>query len=225
MNYKTDPTYATTYNNLRGSSPEHPAIVGAGVVHRLFLDNMKDQPCGGAPGNWGWLSFDGLPSDPNDIALWLENGWNEDVAIRTLSDPACPSGHLDETDSADGCVPSDSGVSGSNAIDDALASILNKPIYIMVFDVAKCGVGGGGGGGGTTCSFEAYTFLNVILRDYQLKSGKYLDFEFINHIISGKCCAASPANGIDPGLRVVKLCAVDHDTSGKSEATRCGTAP
>lgn len=224
MNYKTDPTYKSTYENLSTTDPaNHPTYAEAeNTVHRLFIDHMNDQPCGGAPGNWGWLGFDGVPADPNEIADWLRNGWNEDVTIRVASEPPCPPGKGDADDSAEGCVPSDSGIGGSSAVNSALDFLLGKPIYILVFDVADCTPSGGKGkgGGGVGCDFEAYTFLNVTLRGFDLTGNpKYMDFEFIDHIISGKCCAGSPPNGVDAGGRTVALCDVDHSKFQRNETT------
>lgn len=224
----------SAYQLLRGAGDvngdtkvDYPADIdpswGGGVrpVHRMYFNNdLDDGACGTFPGNWGWLSFDGLPANTGDRNDWIENGYADgSVRIRTGSESACPGlpGSGDEDNSAEGCVPADSGAL-SNANSSALDEILHKPIAIMIFDAGACQ------GGGVTCTFEAWAFAGVILRRYQAtgaEASRYFDFEFTNIVLEGPCCGGTPANGVDTGTRGVKICAVDHDNSGLTEAQRC----
>ena len=197
--------------------PADLAYAPYGVIHRMYFDkDIDDNLCGSFPGNWGWLSFDGLPADSTDRNSWIKNGYSGSVAIRLDSQSPCPGvpGSGGSQEAEQGCVPADSGdLAGHNA--SSLDSILHKPVHITIFDAGACS------GGGTTCTFEAWAFVGVILRGYKSTGAQHMrffDFEFIDLQASGTCCSAIPPNA-DLGVRAVKICAVDHDS--QVVATRC----
>ena len=199
--------------------PNDIAYQPYGVVHRMyFTKDVDDGQCGDFAGNWGWLSFDGLPADVTDRNEWIRNGWNGSVDIRLSTEESCEGqpGSGGEAESNEGCPPADSGaLAGQNAA--ALDDILNQPVPISIFDDGDCNESGGG----TVCSFETWAFVGVILRGYKVNANqslRYFDFEFVSIQVSGSCCAAFAPNQ-DLGARAVRLCAVDHDT--QDVATRC----
>ncbi len=208
-----------------GSGPSNQAVpagrsyAGYNAVHRMYFErDIDDGQCGDFAGNWGWLSFDGLPSNVPDRREWIEFGYDGPVSINVGTDP-CPGspGSGDADDTAMGCIPTDSGTIG-NQVDDELMAILDEPIAIVVIDAGNCQ------GGGTTCTLEAYAFLGVILRGYKNKGAgpEYFDFEFVNIQLEGECCLVSGDDGADLGARVVWICAVDHDS--QDIASRCGAS-
>jgi hypothetical protein len=194
------------------------------VVHRMnFNNDLDDGQCGDYPGNWGWLNFDGDSAADPDRNDWTTNGYNDGtIQIREDGEPACPDspGNGTTEDSEEGCVPADSG-SISNSNSGALDSILGKSVQIMLFDSGNCV---NTSGGGTTCNFEAWAIVGVILRGYQAtgaSTARYLDFEFTDIQLSGTWVGTAP-NGIDTGARAIGLCDVDHDSqAGSTIASRC----
>ena len=192
-----------------------------GVVHRMyFTRSVDDGACGTFSGNWGWLNFDGGTggAGTTEIRDWLEKGYQGSVSIRpdTLAPCEGDPGIGDAQDSEEGCVPATPGELGSS-IRRSLESIKDKPIYILVMDDGGCV------GGGTTCRFEAWGFLGVIIRGWNLTGlgDKWFDFEFTNIQLSGVCCDAQPGTQ-DLGVRAIALCAVDHDSAAITAANRCG---
>ncbi len=188
-----------------------------GVIHRMYFNkDVDDGQCGTFPGNWGWLSFDGLPANQGDRNSWIRTGWTGSSRIRGGGEASCSGtpGSGGEAESNAGCPPGDSGaLAEQNA--DALDSVNGTAVPISIFDDGDCS------GGGVGCTFEMWAFVGVILRGYKVtgtQDQRYFDFEFESIQISGSCCSAFPVNQ-DLGARAVRLCAVDHDT--QEVATRC----
>lgn len=205
--YPTDSS--DPYNQLRGSSEDHPAIAGAGVVHRIEIDN-GGSTCGQAPGNWAWLDYDSSSNPTGAQREWWETGFSPTVYIHT--GPDCTLEQAQDGDTTDGCIPGNTGNRGQ-AFDEQFEElkVSGKAVPIMVFSSLT--------GQGQISIFQASAFLSIIVRDYDVHGSRhYLYLEFVRHDWGGSCC---DPDGPDTGVRVVKLCAIDHDVTGLTPASRC----
>jgi hypothetical protein len=190
------------YNQLRGSGWDHPAIAGAGVVHRIEVDNGGGT-CGNAPGNWAWLDYNSESNPTGAQREWWDDGYTPNVYVHT--GPDCTLEQAQDGDTRDGCIPGNTGNRG-NSFDDRLEElkISGHPVPIMIFSALT--------GTGQISIFQAVGFLSVIVRDYNVHgSTHWLDLEFVLHNWGGSCCNPDAP---DNGTRVTMLCDVDHNPSG-----------
>lgn len=101
------------------------------------LDNQEVGVCGTtAPGNWGGVDFDGGNNAAGDLADWTLNGY---PGVVNIPDPV---------------LPADPGVSNSNALGDAFASLVGQVILLP-------SVSGFNTGGGNNASFNAVGVATV----------------------------------------------------------------
>jgi hypothetical protein len=194
-------------------------------VHRLFFTKDNPDDCGSdAPGNWGWMDFEcnndgdtpsSICGNTNDaLKDLIRYGYQEPVGITDCDADS------DQGGEANDYCNGDTGSSGGS-VGDALNDLVTNEteFAIPIFDDVTVT-------SGNNVYFNMKYFVGVILRGYKVtgpESDRYFDFEFINLVTSGTCCASSvPA--VDTGIRVVKLCNVDHDTSGLTIEKRCGQA-
>lgn len=228
------------YDALRGNpESEHPIYDGAGVVHHITY--AKDQPdeCGditNSPGNWGLIDFDGGSNPSSEFADWILNGYDGSVsapddcdADGTNPDPGGGAGDQCNGDPGaiggndnGGCSLSPGG--STNNVAEAMRCIMSKsgppPTYIefpiiVFYDATDCTTGGGGG---NNCKYDLARYLFVRLWGFDMGSNGYLDLEFVEGVATGLCCDTTPSQ---TDVKVVKICAVDHDTSGLTIAQRC----
>jgi len=147
----------------------------------------KDQPdnCGGpAPGNWGLIDFDGGSNSNNDTKEWVEFGYPGVVT-------------------APGWYYGDPGAF-SNSL--PMSTIVGEIIQLPVFDSFN-------GQGGANAQFYIVGFVSVYVAGYKSngsQSSRYIDLQFQTSIVHGSCCTGG---GIDTGLRVISLCAVEASSS------------
>jgi hypothetical protein len=229
--------YLNNGTTMPSSGPDHPTYQGAGAVHRITYTKDANDACGDAPGNWGFQDFDGDDGGNSDEEFkdWMLDGY--DGLVNAPSD--CDndgSGTSDQPggvgDDCPGNPGSGAANSGQSCSDDSLGSVLAcvqstpgspptiKEFPIVIFDQATC-TSSGGGAGGNNCTFNVVRYVGVRLWGFKLTGSqdqRYFDLEFVPYIASGPCCAPSP-NQTD--IKAVQLCAVDHDTSGLTEAQRC----
>ena len=203
-----------TFNALPSVDPlEHCllGVLGCGtnpdggihVVHKFFLEKTWDSKnsatsCGGAPGNWGFMDYNGGSNQTNEIRDWFLSGFQSWPVAVGDCDP--------NTAGSQGCLGNTG--SGGNSLDTELNAVLNVPFAVLIYDTACC-TGSGG-------SFDPWGFLGVILRTYtSTGTDPYYGFEIVDLQTDGICCAS----GTYTGVLTSKICAVDHDPV--SEATRC----
>ena len=206
------------YANLRGNPiTEHPIYTGAGVVHRVYFTKDNPDQCGSeAAGNWGWMDFEcnndgdtasSLCNNPDaELVEWIRNGYQSPVGVEDCDADAETGG-----ETGDYCNGNTGSRGGS--VESALQTLVDNQteFAIPIFDTATEEPG-------NNVYFNMKYFVGVRLWDFEVKGpagGRYFDFEFINLVTSGNCCA--PAPEIDTGLRGIKICAVDHDPAGGSE--------
>lgn len=196
------------YNQLRGSGTDHLAYTGAGVVHRLEIDNGGGS-CGQAPGNWAWLDYNSESNPTGAQRQWWGEGYTPIVYVHT--GPDCTLEQAQDGDTRDGCVPGNTGNRG-NSFDELLEELKlsGHAVPIMVFSHLT--------GQGQISIFQAVGFLSIVVRDYNVHGSKHwLDLEFVVHNWGGSCCNPDAP---DNGTRVTQLCDVDHNPDG-STATHC----
>jgi hypothetical protein len=173
-------------------------------VHRVMFTKSNPTACGAnAPGNWGFLDYDGGANSSADLKHWLEFGYDGRVAIGDCDDqPPVGTRCSGDTGSSGGSIGS--------TLDKLVASA--QPFSVLVFDSVS--------GSGANVSYNAAAFLGVILRGYNVtgaQNARYFDFEFTRVINTGPCCTVATLNTGVVGLR---LCGIDHDSR---TAVRCLT--
>jgi Flp pilus assembly protein TadG len=153
----------------------------------ITITYAKSHPndCGGnAPGNWGVMDFDGGANSNSDIQDWTLNGYPGEVSI---SPPT---------------VEGDTGAF-SNSLDTELSALKSSGAWfgLPVFDSVT--------GNGSNAEFRLVAFVSVKLVDFRAngtEANRYMTLVFDKGQLSGKCC---DLNGIDTGVRVVRICDID----------------
>lgn len=230
LQYRAGTLSETDYNNLAINEPlddigriAHPIYptLPTKVIHRIWFDKspaeVNDCPAEDGttttPGNWGFMDYDGGNNSTNELIEWFLEGYDDVVTI----------GDCDSNgDTGDACEgnPGFAGGAGSScptnpgSLNAALNCLKDKEFPIMLYSEADCPTNGQGGGGGN-CAFDAWQFLVVILRGWNLGAAgittlTYFDLEFTDSIVQGPCCLASAQNA-DTGIKGIKICSVDHD--------------
>lgn len=172
-------------------------------VHRIMFTKANPLACGNrAPGNWGYVDFDGGSNSNGDLRAWLANGFSSTVAVGDCDATGAP---------GTPCAgdPGSSGGSVSSALDTLVAS--GEAFPIIIFDSVR--------GNGSNVGYNVYAFLGVILRGYRVtgaESQRYFDFEFTRITRAGNCCRPT---GLNTGVFGLRLCGIDHDP--RTAATRC----
>ncbi len=192
-----------------GEEPSPPVLYPANaVVHRILFTKENPDACGAnAPGNWGFQDYNGGDNSNAEMRDWLLGGFfGNNVGV---GPPDC---NADNATQNEDCS-ADTGSSGGS-INTALRQIINKTFPILIFDSVT--------GTGSGVKYNPYAFVGVTLRGWRvtgLAALRYFDFEFTDLTLEGTCCTA---DGVDTGIRGIKLCAVDHDTQpGGGPAARC----
>lgn len=184
---------------------------GFGVVHRMFFtkDDVNEAGnCGSeAPGNWGWIDFDGGSNPASEQADWVENGYDGSSAANDCNNDGT---------TGDPCE-GDPGSSGGSPRQELDALIESEAVFfIPIFSNVTFN--------GANAEFTMWGFLPLVLRGYEItrpESDRYFDFEFLDAI------ASSAGDVVEEGglgtPKGVKICAVDHDgdTSDATIAARC----
>jgi Flp pilus assembly protein TadG len=169
--------------------------VGTSGVVRVAYG--KDQPtaCGDAPGNWGVVDFDGGANSNSDIMQWTQNGYPGQVSVGDV-------------------LSGDTGAI-SNSIDSELSFLKSsgQTFALPVFDTIT--------DPGANAQMHIVAFVIVKLVDYRLtgnQADRYFDVIFTNSVVSGPCCSQ---NGIDTGVRAIRICDVDTLTPNTSDPRAC----
>lgn len=169
----------------------HP--VGTSPVDRIMYGKEQPTACGGAPGNWGVVDFDGGANSNNDTKTWTLSGYPGTVTVGDM-------------------VSGDTGAL-SNSLDAGLSYLKSSggTFALPVFDTIT--------GNGANAKMHIVAFVLVKLIDYRVtgsQASRYLDVVFTKSIVSGTCCLE---DGIDTGARAIRICDVDTlkpDTSDRA---------
>ena len=182
-----------------------------GVVHRMFFtkgDVNEAGNCGSAaPGNWGWIDFDGGSNSTSDQADWVDNGYDGSSAADDCNADGV---------TGDPCE-GDTGSSGGSPRQELDRLIASEAVFfIPIFSNVT--------GTGATAEFTMWGFLPLVLRGYDIngpEADRYFDFEFVDAIASSAGDVGETGGLGTP--KGVKICGVDHDgdTSAATIAARC----
>lgn len=197
------------------------SVVGGTEIHRFYFGKDDSDDCGESEGNWGWLDFDGGGGGAAEIVDWLLDGYTGsqiDYGDHIGGQPGNPSGSAGT--SCPGKV---------NNISDALDCLIQtgQEIAIIIHDDTQsknptkdCN--------GENCEYQVSSVQGMILHCYYLggkntcpsvagdigrtgQDAQFFDLEFVDIILSGECCSKAPPDGIDRGVRSIRLCGIDHD--------------
>jgi Flp pilus assembly protein TadG len=168
---------------------------GSSDVIRITYGKSQPDACGSVPGNWGVQDFDGGANSNADTVNWTLHGYHGVVGVG------------DD-------IPGDTGAF-SNSLNDGLSYLKDsgEAFALPVFDTAV--------GDGSNASFHVVAFVFVRLVDFKTtgaQADRYLDLVFTRGVVSGICCAA---NGIDTGVRAIRICDVNTLTPNTSDPRAC----
>lgn len=153
------------------------------------------------PGNWGMVDFDGGANSNTDTKDWVANGYDGPVSAGPVTG--------DCTVVTDACYEGDTGAF-SSSIRSELQDLVDsgETFTIPLFNRAD--------GTGSNALLHLVGFAKVTLLDFDTggnQADRYLRLLFQPGLVTGRCCG--DASGIDTGLKVIEICAVDpDDTSG-----------
>ncbi len=170
--------------------------VGSSGTVRITYGKSQPNACGtNVPGNWGVQDFDGGANSNNDIKNWTMYGYPGTVSVgdNILGDTGAFSNSLD------------SGLSFLKSSGQSFA--------LPVFDLAT--------GNGSNARFHIVAFVIVKLVDFKTtgaQAQRYMDLVFTNAVVSGTCCSL---NGIDTGVRAIRICDVNTLTPNTSDPRAC----
>ncbi len=122
---------------------------------------------GYAPGNFGWLDWNGGGNSARELAQWFDQGGGADEYVN----PADPS---DRYLSVMDWVYGDPGVKNTSALRAALASFRDSgtPLTVVVWDQVK--------GAGNNAQYRVYGFARVQIVDFNLAQ-KWITFRFLDY--------------------------------------------
>lgn len=189
-------------------------------VHRVFFEKQHPGECGSAPGNWGWLDYNGSnpPNGKNALKDWIDGGYDGEVS---LTPPDC-------NPELAGQQPCDSNTGGGGgSLDGALGTQACAPSIptddcdsfpITIYQSVDCT------GGGTTCTYDHVAFVSVVLRGWGKITGNdqskpacqnepdpnscpYFDLEFVDVLEQG---SIGPVSTALPTVHGVELCGNDY---------------
>jgi RHS repeat-associated protein len=135
---------------------------------------------GTQPGNFGWLSWGGSPSEPTLVTSLTPPGDSS-----TYVNPDNPSDHLLHIGDWVGSKP---GVSNSKNVRDALNVLETMDITVPVWDQAR--------GSGATAAYRISGFARVRLLSYQLPQQNRITARFLG---MASCGVANLAPVVNPG--------------------------
>jgi Flp pilus assembly protein TadG len=170
-------------------------------VIEVLYDKDNTAACNGdanVPGNWGLVDYDGGSNPTGDQLDWIENGYPGEVRSGT------PTGNC--TTEPRACFSGDPGAF-SNSLDSAFDSLESSGEWFVMpfFDKAT--------GSGNNTVFHFVGFARARLIDHQTtgaNGSRSLTLEFQAGLVQGPCCGTS---GVNTGLRVVEICAVDPNVT------------
>ncbi len=133
-----------------------------GMNYPSYISNILN---GTQPGNFGWLSWTGDPSEPTLVTSLTPPG-NSNTYIN-------PNDPTDHTLSANDWVSGKPGVSNSSAVRQALDALKAIDIDVPVWDATK--------GNGNNTEYHVSAFARVRITDYQLPKQNQISAIFLGY--------------------------------------------
>lgn len=164
---------------------------GQSSVIRIEYTKAQPDVCGEAPGNWGLINLGNQNGLGNSTVVdWIEDGYPGEVSVGDILPPKTGAFHP----------------SFNNALDDLVDSgaFFGLPVYDTVT------------GPGNNAQYRIAAFVLVKLVGFRTTGAepqRYLDLVFDTGVLEGSCCG----NGIDTGVRVLRICDVNDNPAGKSD--------
>jgi RHS repeat-associated protein len=164
-----------------GSCEVYPLALSARTLEGLPVGaDLPDLLNGGAPGNFGWLSWNGSPSTP--------------TLIRSLTSPGDSETYVNPRDTADrqlsegDWVSGKPGVSNSKQVRQALDALLGVEIIVPLWDQMQ--------GQGDEAAYRVAGFARVQLLDYRLPGQNRISARFLGRV---RCGAENVAPTVQAG--------------------------
>lgn len=132
---------------------------GGGSGGSIGDDDDEGTGCGGAPGNWGTVDYDGGSNPVGDTALWTDVGYplvvdlGSTLSILIDGDPGFPSTNSGNCSTSDGCQHT---VNLGGALNDILGQKSVLPVYDQL------------SGNGSTSEYRVVGFLGVRLCGWKI---------------------------------------------------------
>ncbi|HEX5094410.1 MAG TPA: hypothetical protein VFX21_00290, partial [Acidimicrobiia bacterium] len=147
------------------------------------------------PGNWGVMDFDGGANSNADTKEWTRNGYPGEITLPST-------------------VPGDTGAF-SNSLGSELTYLENSGEFfgLPIYDSAA--------GNGSNAKFHVIAVAYVKLIDFKANGAeaqRYMTLVFDRGVMEGRCC--NP-NGIDTGVRALRICDVDTLNPNTSDPRAC----
>lgn len=217
-NWTLDPEGHPSQNTSGADYTTSPYAAGTSNVHRIRYQKLDDTSyCGGSPGNFGWLDFDGTGNSlgcdddmfKDELRCRLMQGYEGGVHLGdSVTAKDCNS---EDVDPATPCWPEPGQIDAATAALDQLicpAGTAAKdctPLMIVVYNSATPP---------PNSSFGLESVAVVVIRDFNLKSkGKdigqnFLDIEFTDIVTTGEIVSSgSTVSGTAP--KVVQACGTE----------------
>jgi Flp pilus assembly protein TadG len=168
-------------------------------------DYTQPDPCGGVPGNWGYIDFDGGPSPSGELEDRIEFGATEQVYFGDDAPGACPFGEQH-------CYSMRSGTAAANIRDELDYLVNNDIIFVLpIFDYAEPDPTGIPPG--TVFKAHIMGIIRVELQGYNIlgaQSTHYFEFLVQPGVVDGGCC---DGGGNAVGSKAIAICGVDPGDS------------
>jgi LruC domain-containing protein len=139
-------------------------------------DSLGDIFCGGASGNFGWLSWDGDGSAPR-LATSLAVPGDSDTYIN-------PDNAGDHTINIGDWIRGNTGISNSSAVRSNLNKLMNYDIVVPVWDSCT--------GSGANAKYHTYAFAKVRITDYVLPGQNRITATYLGYADSMGIPSAAP---------------------------------
>lgn len=220
---KDDPHYVEWLTDthdpaLDGQHPNGSYPGATTTVHRISFEKKHDSACGDAPGNWGWLDFNGSkpPNGNAALAEWIVRGYGGEITTTDCNPESSGDQECEPKTGAGG--DSLAGALGEVRCDSDVATGNCDGFPIVIFETVTCK------GGGSNCRYDQVAFVSIVLRGWGKITGKesshpscvddpdpktcpYFDIEFVKILEQGR--VGGSASGI-PTVHGVELCGGEY---------------
>lgn len=130
-----------TLQNTGRFSSWNPRVGSIDIGIPMQPQSGGDNNCGPSAGNWGTFDFDGGSNSNNDVANWIQNGFDGYVGV-DLDGSGCNGQTVQENGSSDGCYEGTTGFRMSSWRSEMDSLISSQQIFTLpIFDSNEGGNG------------------------------------------------------------------------------------